>query len=417
MKRRVVVTGMGVVSPLGCDVDTLWRNVCAGRSGIRALTDEAFAGIRTRIAGVVADFDAGHYFTAKERRLYDRYAQFACAAARQAVDQSGLDAGHCDKGAVGIYIGSGAGGLATLLHGYQVLRDDGPARVSPHLIPMSINNMAAALVAIRTGFCGPSFAPVSACATGNHAIGEAYRAIAHGYCEAVLAGGAEAPITPLYFAAFASMRAMSTRNDAPRAASRPFDRGRDGFVMAEGAGVLVLEALAHAQSRGAPILGEIIGYGNTTDARNVTSPDDRGGARAMRVALDHAGLAPQAVDCINAHGTGTPLGDASETRAIRAVFGSHADRLKISATKSMTGHLFGAAGAVEAILTLKSLSDGLVPPTINLTDPDPACDLDYVSGSSAVRAPVGVALSNGFGFGGHNAVLAFRKFPSESVDS
>lgn len=416
-KQRVVVTGTGVVSPLGSDVAVLWQNICAGRSGIRHIEDDAFAGIRTQIAGFVTDFDPDRYFDAKEQRLFDRFAQFGCAAAQQALDASGLANTRIDKNRVGIYIGSGAGGLATLFRNHEILLRSGPARVSPHLIPMSIHNMVAGLVAIRTGFGGPSFAPVSACATANHAIGEAYRAIAHGYCDAALAGGAEAPITPLYFAAFSNMRAMSVRNDDPAAASRPFDRNRDGFVMSEGAGVLMLEAHAHALARGAHILGEIIGYGSTTDAHHVTTPDADGGTRAMALALQYAGLQPAQVDCINAHGTGTPLGDVSETRAIRQVFGSHADHLKVSATKSMTGHLFGAAGGIEAIITLKTLQEGLLPPTINLTDPDPQCDLDYVSRAGAEPAQLRIALSNGFGFGGHNAVLAFRKFPAESDES
>lgn len=313
-----------------------------------------------------------------------------------------------DKDRAGVYIGSGTGGLQTLLTNHETMLQKGPKRVSPFLIPMMINNMASGLVAIKTGFRGPIFAPVSACATSNQAIGEAYLNIAHGYADAILAGGSEATITPLFFAGFSKMRAMSTKNDKPETASRPFDVERDGFVMSEGAGVLLLEEYEHAKKRGATIIGEIIGYGSTTDAYHITAPDYQGAAKAMKLAIERAEIEEKDIDYINAHGTSTPAGDISETKAIKEVFGNHPHDLKVSSTKSMTGHLFGAAGAVEAIITLKSMVDNIFPPTINLENPDPECDLDYVE-NKAVAGNITFALSNGFGFGGHNAVIAFKK--------
>ncbi|SES89695.1 3-oxoacyl-[acyl-carrier-protein] synthase II [Oceanobacillus limi] len=409
MRRRVVVTGAGVVSPLGHDVDSLWGNIKNGKSGIKRLESDEYRGIGTRIAGFINDFQGDDYLEKKELKKYDVYTQYGYAAAVQALEQSGLNMESVDKDRVGVYIGSGTGGLQTLLHNHQTMLEKGTKRVSPFLIPAMINNMASGLVAIKTGFRGPSYAPVSACATSNHAIGEAYFQIAHGYADAILAGGAEATITPLYFAGFSKMRAMSTKNETPEQASRPFDQNRDGFVMSEGAGVLFLEEYEHAKERGANILGEIIGYGSTTDAYHITEPDYQGAAKAMKLAMDRAGLRPEEIDYINAHGTSTPVGDISETKAIKEVFGDHAYRLKVSSTKSMTGHLFGAAGAVEAIISIKSLADGIIPPTINLDDPDTDCDLDYVA-KEAVEDKINVALSNGFGFGGHNAVLAFKKY-------
>lgn len=322
--------------------------------------------------------------------------------------QAKLDLDNVDKDRMGIYIGSGIGGLQTLLANYRTLLDKGPNRVSPFFVPTMISNMAPGFIAIKTGFRGPSFSHVSACATGNNAIGEAYLNIAHGYSDAILAGGSEAVITPLTFAGFSRMKAMSVQNDSFEKASKPFDAERDGFVMSEGAGVLFLEEYEHAKKRGAEILGEIIGYGSTTDAYHITAPDFNGAANAMHRAIEMANIAPEEVDYINAHGTSTPAGDLSETKAIKKVFGDHAYQLKVSSTKSMTGHLFGAAGAVEAIITLKSVAENIAPPTINLEHPDPECDLDYVP-NQAVETNINVALSNGFGFGGHNAVLAFRK--------
>lgn len=406
--RRVVVTGKGVVSPLGNDVETLWDNIKKGKSGIKQLESEEYEAINTKIAGYINDFSGETYLEAKEIKRYDLFTQYGYAAATQAMEQSKLNLEAVDKDRVGVYIGSGTGGLQTLLSNHETMLEKGTKRVSPFLIPTMINNMAAGLTAIKTGFRGPSFAAVSACATSNHAIGEAYLNIAHGYSDAILAGGAEATITPLYFAGFSKMRAMSTQNDTPETASRPFDLNRDGFVMSEGAGVLFLEEYGHAKKRGAPIFGEIVGYGSTTDAYHITEPDYQGAAKAMKLAIDRARIEPEDIDYINAHGTSTPTGDISETRAIKDVFGEHANRLKISSTKSMTGHMFGAAGAVEAIITLKSIAENSYPPTINLENPDPECNLDYVA-NKAEEGRITIALSNGFGFGGHNAVIAFKK--------
>ncbi|ASK62149.1 beta-ketoacyl-[acyl-carrier-protein] synthase II [Virgibacillus phasianinus] len=408
MKRRVVVTGTGACSPLGNDVETLWDSIKKGKSGIKRLESEEYKDINTKIAGSIEDFPGEKYLASKEMKKYDLFTQYGYAAAMQALEQSKIDLDAVDKDRVGVYIGSGAGGLHTLLENHQIMLEKGAKRVSPFLIPMSINNMVSGLIAIKTGFRGPSFAAVSACATSNHAIGEAYLNIAHGYSDAILAGGAEAPITPLYFAGFAKMRAMSTRNDTPETASRPFDLDRDGFVMSEGAGVLFLEEYEHAKKRGAPILGEIIGYGSTTDAYHITAPDYQGAAKAMKLAIDRAEIQPEDVDYINPHGTSTPAGDISESKAIKDTFGEYGYRLKVSSTKSMTGHMFGAAGAVEAIITLKSMAENVFPPTINLENPDSECDLDYV-GNKAVEGDMNIALSNGFGFGGHNAVIAFKK--------
>jgi len=408
VKRRVVVTGKGVVSPLGNDVKTFWGNIQNGNSGIRRLESEEYADINTKIAGYIDNFSGENYLEAKETKRYDLFTQYGYAAAVQALEQSKINLEKLDRDRAGVYIGSGTGGLQTLLSNHETMLEKGTRRVSPFLIPTMINNMAAGLTAIKTGFRGPSFAAVSACATSNHAIGEAYLNIAHGYSDAILAGGAEATITPLYFAGFSKMRAMSTKNDIPEAASRPFDRSRDGFVMSEGAGVLFLEEYEHAKKRGAPIFGEIIGYGSTTDAYHITEPDYQGAAKAMKLAIDRAQIKPGDVDYINAHGTSTPAGDISETTAIKDVFGEQAHRLKVSSTKSMTGHMFGAAGGAEAIVTLNSMSENIFPPTINLKNDDPECDLDYVANQSA-EGNINIALSNGFGFGGHNAVLAFKK--------
>ncbi|MEK5037805.1 beta-ketoacyl-ACP synthase II [Sporosarcina sp. FSL K6-3457] len=409
MKRRVVVTGYGVVSPLGNDVDTLWNHIKEGKSGIKKIESDEFAEINTRIAGIVNDFDAESYFDKKELGKYDLFAQYAYAAAKQAIDQSGIDLDTVNRERIGVYVGSGIGGIDTVMDNHKLLLEKGVRRVSPFMAPMMISNMAAGIIAIKNGFKGPSFSPVSACATGNHAIGEAYLNILHGYSDAIVAGGAEASVNPLSFAGFSRMRAMSTLNDTPEKASRPFDGGRDGFVMSEGAGILVLEEYEHAKKRGATILGEIVGYGSTTDAFHITSPDFDGAARAMKLALEMAQIDPTNIDYINAHGTSTPEGDKSETKAIKAIFGAHAYQLKVSSTKSMTGHLFGAAGGIEAIITLKSVGEGIVPATINYQNPDEECDLNYVP-NKAIHMEINYAISNGFGFGGHNAVLVFKKF-------
>ncbi|WP_391119524.1 beta-ketoacyl-ACP synthase II [Psychrobacillus sp. L3] len=412
MERRVVVTGYGVVSPLGNDVDTLWNNIKQGTSAINKLEADEFKEINTQIAGTVKDFSAENYFDKKEIGKYDLFAQYAYAAAKQAIDQSKLDLDNVNMERIGVYVGSGIGGINTVLENHNLLLEKGVRKVSPFMVPMMISNMATGIIAIKLGLKGPSFSPVSACATGNHAIGEAYLNILHGYSDAIVAGGAEASINPLSFAGFSRMRAMSTLNDDPQKASRPFDRARDGFVMSEGAGILVLEEYDHAKKRGAAILGEIVGYGSTTDAYHITSPDFDGAARAMKLALGMAKIDPTQIDYINAHGTSTPEGDKSETKAIKTVFGEHAYNLMVSSTKSMTGHLFGAAGGVEAIITLKSIVEDIAPPTINYETPDEECDLNYVP-NEAVQTEINYALSNGFGFGGHNAVLAFKKFTEE----
>ncbi len=409
MSRRVVITGYGVISPLGNEVGTFWNNIRAGKSGIKKIESEDYKDINTKIGGYIDDFPAEEYFDKKELGKYDLFVQYAYAAAKQALDQAQLDLENMNKERFGVYVGSGIGGIDTTLENHKLLLERGSRRVSPFMVPMMISNMATGIIAIKTGFKGPSFSPVSACATGNHAIGEAYLNIKHGYSDGILAGGAEATINPLSFAGFSRMRAMSTRNDYPEQASRPFDRERDGFVMSEGSGVLLLEEYEHAKQRGATILGEIVGYGSTTDAYHITSPDYEGAARAMKLALDMGGINPKDVDYINAHGTSTPEGDKSETKAIKSVFGDHAYKLKVSSTKSMTGHHFGAAGGIEAIITLKGVMENIAPPTINYENPDEECDLDYVP-NEAVKTEIKYAVSNGFGFGGHNAVLAFKKF-------
>ncbi|NBI27711.1 beta-ketoacyl-ACP synthase II [Chengkuizengella marina] len=409
MKRRVVVTGYGIVSPLGNNIDTFWQNIKQGKSGISKLSAEKFKGINTQIGGLVQNFIPEEYFDSKELQKYDLFIQYAYAAAKQALDQANLDMDQVNKQRIGVYMGSGIGGFNTLLDNHNAMLDKGPRRVSPFLIPMMISNMATGIISIKTGFTGPSFSPVSACATGNQAIGEAFLNIQNGYSDAILAGGAEATINPLAFAGFSRMRAMSTQNETPTTASRPFDATRDGFVMSEGAGALFLEEYEHAKKRGATILGEIVGYGATTDAHHITTPDFQGAANAMKIAMDMGEIQPEDVDYINAHATSTPEGDRSETKAIKSVFNDHAYHLKVSATKSMTGHMFGAAGGVEAIITLKSISENIAPATINYKNPDSECDLDCVP-NEAIETNINVALSNGFGFGGHNAVITMKKY-------
>jgi 3-oxoacyl-[acyl-carrier-protein] synthase II len=409
MTRRAVVTGYGVVSPLGNNVHVFWKNIKEGKSGIKKIQSNDFNNINTQIAGYITNFDAEQYFDKKELGKYDLFVQYAVAAAEQALEQANLNFQNVNMERLGVYIGSGIGGINTTLDNHKALIERGARKVSPFMAPMMISNMASGMISIKTGFKGPSFSPVSACATGNQAIGEAFLNIRHGYSDGILAGGTEAPINPLSFAGFSRMRAMSTFNDFPEKASRPFDSRRDGFVMSEGAGVLLLEDYEHARKRGATILGEIVGYGSTTDAYHFTSPDYNGAANAMKLALDMGNIQSTDVDYINAHGTSTPEGDKSETNAIKSVFGTHAYNLKVSSTKSMTGHLFGAAGGIEAIITLKSIMEDIVPPTINYEIPDEDCDLDYVP-NHAVKTKINYAISNGFGFGGHNSVLAFKKF-------
>lgn len=409
MKRRVVVTGYGAVSPLGSTVDTLWNHIKNGKSGIERLTSEEFADIPTQIGGRVKDFDPATYLDRKEINRYDLFIQYGYAAAMQAIEQANLDDHTINKERVGVYIGTGSGGMDTTLENHAAFMERGPRRVSPFMVPMMISNMAGGIIAIKTGFKGPSYSPMSACATGNQAIGEAFINIRDGYSDAIVAGGAEAMMNPLAYAGFSRMRAMSTLNDAPTKASRPFDKHREGFVMGEGAGVLFLEEYEHAKKRGANILGEIVGYGATTDAYHITSPNPKGAERAMHLAVDMAGINVHEVDYINAHGTSTPDGDISESKAIKRLFENNIDNLLVSSTKSMTGHMFGAAGGVEAIITLKSIEEGIAPPTINYETLDEECILNVVP-NEAVQMNIEYALSNGFGFGGHNAVVAFKKY-------
>ncbi|RLC55986.1 MAG: beta-ketoacyl-[acyl-carrier-protein] synthase II [Chloroflexota bacterium] len=411
MKQRVVVTGLGAVTPLGNDVPTMWDSLVAGRSGVGPITHFDASDMEVRIAAEVKDFDPVTLFGRREARRNDRFTLFALEAARQAVADANLEFSDGLGQATGVLIGTGIGGVLTLLANYEVLQKRGPRRVSPFMIPMMMPNAASAAIAIAYGLRGPNFSLSSACATGSHAIGEAARMVRYGQAEVMICGGSEAAITPLSVAAFKNMGALSTRNDEPERACRPFDAGRDGFVIGEGAGILVLESLEHARRRGAHIYAELVGYGATADAFHVAAPDETGGgaALAMERALRDAGLSPEEVDYINAHGTSTPLNDRIETQAIRTVFGPHADRLAVSSTKSMLGHLMGAAGAAEAIACVKSLETGWVHPTVNYETPDPECDLDYVPNQARYAQPR-VALSNSFGFGGHNGCLVFRRW-------
>lgn len=404
--RRVVVTGLGCVTPLGTDVESTWRAACEGHSAAAPYTRIDASELPVTFgAEVKGDFEIGDV-PAKERRRMDRCVEFALAAAEQALRDAALRASDGDPTRIGVAIGTGIGGLQTLISNHDVLQKSGARRVSPFTIPMSIGNMPSGYVALTHGLQGPNLAHVSACASGAHAIGESAAMIRRGDADAMLAGGVEAPIVPIAVAGFAAMRALSTRNDEPERASRPFDRGRDGFVLGEGGGVLVLEEREHALARGATIRGEVLGYGATADASHMAAPleDGAGAARCMRLALASADLAPEAVGYVNAHATSTPAGDVPEVLALRAVFGAALERLPVSATKSMTGHLLGAAGAVEAILTLLAMQEGLLPPTINLDEPDPECALDHVR-NKARSATARVALSNSFGFGGTNASL------------
>ncbi len=409
--RRVVITGMGAVTPIGNDKETFWNNIKNGVCGVDLVTRFDASEYACRIGAEVKNFDPEQYLDKKEAKRMDRYTQFAMASAKMAMQEANLDMEKEDADRVGVIIGSGVGGFETLENQARTLAEKGPGRVSPFFIPMMISNMAAGQVAIMAGAKGANFCTVSACASGTHAIGEAFRAIRSGDADVMFTGGAEAAITPLSYAGFCSMKALSTNNDDPKSASCPFDKNRDGFVMGEGAGILILEELDHAKARGAHIIAEIVGYGATDDAHHITAPapDGEGGARAMKKALDDAGISPEEVDYINAHGTSTPYNDKFETAAIKAVFGEYAYKLAVSSTKSMTGHLLGAAGAVEAIVCAQSLSEGFLPPTINHTEDDPECDLDYVFGEGR-KKDLRYALSNSLGFGGHNATLLLKKY-------
>jgi 3-oxoacyl-[acyl-carrier-protein] synthase II len=407
-QRRVVVTGLGVVSPLGTGVEKNWQAIIAGRSGIRAITRFSTEGFAARIAGEVPDFCAEDYIEPKEIKKMDLFIQYAIGAASMAVQDSGLKIEGEFAENVGVIIGVGLCGLDTIETTHKAMLEGGPRKISPFFIPKVISNLAAGQIAIRHGAKGVNWTPTSACASGTHAIGEAFNLIRRGTQDAVVAGGAEAVITPLAVGGFASMKALSTRNDEPERASRPFDKARDGFVIGEGSGVLIIEERERALSRGAKIYAEVIGYAANGDAYHMTSPSPEGEGRCMRLALKDAGLMPHDVDYINAHGTSTEYNDANETTAIKKVFGEHAAKLAVSSTKSMTGHLLGAAGAVEGIYTVLALQQGIVPPTINYEIPDPVCDLDYVPNTPR-KAEIDVALSNSFGFGGTNACVIFRR--------
>ncbi len=412
MTRRVVITGLGAVTPLGNDVPTTWSNVIAGRSGAGLITQFDASGYKTRFACEVKDFDVTLVVGKKEARRMDRFTQFAVTAARQALDDSGVSVTSDGSWRAGVFIGTGIGGIGTLESEIRQMLTKGPDRISPFLVPMMLPDTAAAQVAIQFGLRGPNMAVVTACASGNNAIGEAVDCIRRDAADVMLAGGSDAAIIPIAIGGFSNMTAISSRNDAPERASRPFDKERDGFVIGEGAAVLVLEEAEHAVARGARIYGEVLGYGSSDDAFHVTAPEENGtgAAVAMQAALKQAGLRPDQIDYINAHGTSTQLNDRSETAAIKSVFGEAAFRIPISSTKSMTGHLLGAAGAIEAVFCAKVIEEGIIPPTINYEQPDPACDLDYVP-NLARQKPVNIVMSNSFGFGGHNAVVIFGRYP------
>ncbi|PSB28899.1 beta-ketoacyl-ACP synthase II [Chlorogloea sp. CCALA 695] len=409
--KRVVVTGVGAITPLGNNPQDYWQGLLAGRSGIVPITLFDASKHKCRIAGEIRGFDPQDYIDSKEAKRMDRFAQFAVAASLQAIRDAKFEINELNAAQVGTIIGTGIGGIKVLEDQQTVYLNRGPDRCSPFMIPMMIANMAAGLTAIHTGAKGPNSCPVTACASGSNAVGDAFRLIQQGYAQAMICGGTEAAVTPLSFAGFAAARTLSTRNDEPTRASRPFDRDRDGFVMGEGAGILLLEELEHALSRGARIYAEIIGYGLTCDAYHMTSPvpGGEGATRAIQLALKDGGQSPEQVSYINAHGTSTGANDPTETAAIKKALGDSAYKVAISSTKSMTGHLLGGSGGIEAVATVMAIADDKIPPTINLENPDPECDLDYVPNHSR-DLKVDVALSNSFGFGGHNVTLAFKKY-------
>ena len=409
-RRRVVVTGLGMVTSLGVDVASTWAGIIAGKSGISNIDHFDTSAYKTRFAGLVRDFKAEDYMPAKEVRRYDTFMHYGIAAGLQAFNDAKLTVTPENADRIGVALGSGIGGLTTIEDGHKTLLNDGPNKISPFFVPGSIVNMAAGLLAIRCGLKGPNFSVATACTTATHCIGLAARLIAYGDADVFVAGGAEKGSSPLGMAGFTAARALSSRNDNPQAASRPFDKDRDGFVLGDGAGVMVLEEYEHAVSRGAHIYAELVGFGMSDDAFHITSPTEtgEGAAAAMRNALKDARLSPSEVDYINAHGTSTPAGDAAESQAIEAVFGDHAMKVAVSSTKSMTGHLLGAAGGVEAIFSVLAIRDNIAPPTINLDNQDPACRLDYVP-NQARSMPINVTLSNSFGFGGTNGTLIFKR--------
>lgn len=409
--RRVVVTGLGLISPLGIGVEKSWSGLLQGRSGVRRITQFDASSFATKIAGEVDGFNPEDYIEPKEVKKMDRFIHFGVAASTMAMEDSGLKIDEQNAARVGVYVGSGMGGLPAIEHYHKVLLEKGPRRITPFFIPMLIINLAAGQISIKFGAKGPNSAPATACATGSHAIGDAFKVIQRGDADAMIAGGTESCITSMGIGGFNAMKALSTRNDEPEKASRPFDRDRDGFIMGEGSGILIIEELGHALARKAKIYAEIAGYGLTGDAYHITSPapGGEGAARCMTMALRDAGMDPWEVDYINAHGTSTKYGDELETMAIKTVFKEHAYKVAVSSTKSMTGHLLGAAGGVEAVICALSIRNSMIPPTINLDNPDPECDLDYVP-HTARKADIGAALSNSFGFGGTNACLLFKKF-------
>jgi len=409
--KRVVITGLGVISPIGIGVEQFYTALKEGQCGIDMVTRFDTEGYDTKIAGEVKDFDPIAYIDRKEAKRMDRYAQFAVAAAKMAFDSSKLDIETIDNSRFGVCIGSGIGGMETLENQHIILQEKGPGRVSPFFVPMMISNIAAGNISITLNAQGPNITVVTACASATNAIGEAFKMIQRGDADIMVSGGSEASITPLAFAGFCSMKAMSTRNDDPKTASRPFDKDRDGFVMGEGAGILILEELEHAIKRGATIYGEVVGYGATGDAHHITAPapDGAGAYRSMLMAVKDAGIKPEEIDYINAHGTSTEMNDKFETMAIKKLMGEHAMDVAISSTKSMTGHLLGAAGAIEAMACLLAINEDIVPPTINYTTPDENCDLYYVP-NKAINKEVEYAMSNSLGFGGHNATIILKKY-------
>ncbi len=410
MKKRVVVTGLGVVHSLGMDVETFWNALKEGKSGIKTITRFDTTNYSTKVGAQIDDFDPTQYMDRKEAKRMDLFTQYAVVASQKAVEMAGIDFSAMDPYRAGVLIGSGVGGMETLEENCRTMFEKGPKRVSPLFVPMMIVNMASGQVAIKFGIKGYNACVVTACATSNHSIGDAMRVIQNGYADVMITGGAEASITPLAYAGFCSMKAM-TENEDPATACRPFDKNRNGFVMGEGAGILVIEEYEHAVKRGANILAELVGYGCTCDAYHITAPDPEGeaGIKCLKMALEDAGITPDEVDYINAHGTSTPLNDPLESRGFKKVFGEHIKDIAVSSTKSMTGHLLGAAGGIEAIATIMAIKDSFLPPTINLEEPDPECDLDYVPNVGRSKN-VRYAISNALGFGGHNGALLFKKF-------
>jgi 3-oxoacyl-[acyl-carrier-protein] synthase II len=411
LQRRIVVTGVGVVSPLAVEVDTFWSRLTAGESGVHQLTTLDTTAYKVHFGGDIPDFDATEWVERREVKRLDRFTQFAVHAGGQAIQDSGLDFDQVDRSKCGVILGSGIGGLGEIEVQIEKMLSKGPDRVSPFTVPKMMLNAAGGNLSITYGLKGPNYAVATACASATNAMGDALRSVRLGETDVVITGGTEAAITRMGLAAFQNMKALSTRNEEPAAASRPFDADRDGFVLGEGAGLLVFEELEHAKARGARIYAEVLGYGTTSDAGHITAPDPegKGAAAAMRAAIKDAGVSPENVDYINAHGTSTPLGDKAETQAIKAVFGDHAYKMKLSSTKGSLGHSLGASGGIEAVISCKTIQDSLIAPTINYTTPDPDCDLDYTP-NVAAKCEVNVAMSNSFGFGGHNACILFRKY-------